>query len=114
MLGDEGAAEECVNDAWLEAWNRIPPHEPRDYLFAFLARIVRAKALNRVKALSAGKRSAEFVSLTDELAGMLRSSQNTEETVEAGALYGLNLGSVPKGELDQAIRIIREWADALD
>ena len=28
VLGDDGAAEECVNDAWLEAWNRIPPHAP--------------------------------------------------------------------------------------
>ena len=86
LLGSDPDAEECVNDAWLEAWNRIPPHEPRDYLFAFLAKIVRAKALNRVKALQADKRSAELVSITDELAAMLRSDQDTEAAVEAKAL----------------------------
>lgn len=86
LLGDEGEAEECLNDALLEAWNRIPPHEPSDWLFAFLARIVRAKALNRVKARSAEKRCAELVSLTDELAELLRSHEDTESAVEAGEL----------------------------
>lgn len=86
LLGSDADAEECVNDAWLEAWNRIPPHEPGDYLFAFLAKIVRAKAINRVKAMSAEKRSAELVSLTDELSGMLRSADNTEAAVEAQEL----------------------------
>lgn len=86
LLGSDADAEECVNDAWLEAWNRIPPHEPRDYLFAFLAKIVRAKALNRVKALGAEKRSAELVSITDELAGMLRSAEDTQAAVEAREL----------------------------
>lgn len=86
ILGDEGAAEECVNDALLEAWDRIPPHRPGEYLFPFLARITRAKALNRVKALSADKRSAGLISLTDELAEILRSPENTEETVEAEEL----------------------------
>lgn len=86
ILGDEGAAEECLNDAWLEAWNRIPPHEPRNYLFPFLAKIVRARALNRVKAEAAGKRSAELVALTDELADLLPSAQNTEQEAEAREL----------------------------
>ena len=27
-------AEECVNDTYLEAWYRIPPSEPRNYLQA--------------------------------------------------------------------------------
>ena len=86
LLGSDADAEECVNDAWLEAWNRIPPHEPGDYLFAFLAKLVRAKALNRVKAMKAEKRSAELVSLTEELSGMLRSADDTEAAVEAKEL----------------------------
>ena len=86
LLGDEGEAEECLNDALFEAWKRIPPHEPSDWLFAFLARIVRAGALNRIKARSAEKRSAELVALTDELADLLRSSEDTEGAVEAQEL----------------------------
>lgn len=86
LLGDEGEAEECVNDAWLETWNRIPPHEPREYLFAFLAKIVRAKALNRVKSRSAERRSAELISVSDELAELLRAPDDVERAVEANAL----------------------------
>ena len=26
---DQETAEECENDTYLEAWNSIPPHEPR-------------------------------------------------------------------------------------
>ena len=87
ILGNDEDAEECVNDTWLEAWNRIPPHEPYEYLSAFLSRIVRMKALNRARALSAEKRSAELVSLTDELANMLStSSYDPEAMAEAGDL----------------------------
>ena len=86
ILGDPGEAEECLNDAWLEAWQHIPPHEPRDYLFPFLAKLVRARALNRVKANAAEKRSAELVALTDELAELLRSPADTEGEVRAREL----------------------------
>ena len=61
VCGDERTAEECENDTYLEAWNRIPPHEPGGYLFPFLAKIVRSKALNRVKQEDAGKRRTEIV-----------------------------------------------------
>ncbi|MBQ2201385.1 MAG: hypothetical protein II412_02335 [Clostridia bacterium] len=46
ILNDWETAEECENDAYRETWNRIPPHEPRDYLFAFVGRILRHIALN--------------------------------------------------------------------
>ncbi|MBO4563215.1 MAG: sigma-70 family RNA polymerase sigma factor [Clostridia bacterium] len=82
VLGDAGAAEECESDAYLEAWNRIPPHEPREYLFAFLAKIVRARALDRVRAQSAKKRGAAFTELTAEIAAMLRSGDDPQADVE--------------------------------
>ena len=46
---DRQAAEECENDTYLAAWNSIPPHEPKGYLYAFLARIARHTALNRCR-----------------------------------------------------------------
>ncbi len=46
IVGDRQTAEECENDTYLEAWNRIPPHEPRSYLYPFLARIDRHISLN--------------------------------------------------------------------
>ncbi len=48
-------AEECVNDTWLAAWNRIPPERPQ-FLKAFFARITRNLSLNRLDWLRAAKR----------------------------------------------------------
>ena len=31
IVQDAQTAEECENDTYLEAWNRIPPHEPTGY-----------------------------------------------------------------------------------
>lgn len=64
---DALTAEECENDTYLEAWKRIPPHEPRKYLYAFLARITRHLALNRIREGKAQKRSSFLCSLSTEL-----------------------------------------------
>lgn len=64
---DALTAEECENDTYLEAWRRIPPHEPRKYLYAFLARITRHLSLNRIREGKAQKRSSLLCSLSTEL-----------------------------------------------
>lgn len=61
-------AEECENDTYLRAWHSIPPHEPRNYLFAFLAKIVRNVAVSRARHDNRQKRSAVLVELSDEMA----------------------------------------------
>ena len=55
ILGSAQDAEECVNDALLRAWNAIPPHRP-EALGAFLAKIVRGLAIDRLRAREADKR----------------------------------------------------------
>ena len=67
ITNDLQAAEECENDTYVQAWNSIPPHEPRDYLFAFLARITRHISLNRCRERSRLKRSAHLCELTAEM-----------------------------------------------
>lgn len=86
ILGDRETAEECVNDAYLAAWESIPPHEPREYLPAFLAKLVRAQAFNRVKAGRAAKRSAELTELTKELESCLPSPRSTETELDGREL----------------------------
>ena len=41
IVNDLQTAEECENDTYMEAWRTIPPHEPSDHFYAFLARITR-------------------------------------------------------------------------
>lgn len=67
LVGDIETANEVENDTYLQAWNSIPPHEPRTYLFAFLARITRHLALDICKKNQAQKRSAKFVEFSTEL-----------------------------------------------
>ena len=55
ILADDADAEECVSDALLAAWNAIPPQSPQ-HLGAYLGRITRNLALNRLKAAGAQRR----------------------------------------------------------
>ena len=54
VLGDGEDARECVNDAYLAAWNAIPPHRP-DSLPAFLVTLARRAAISRLRAENRAK-----------------------------------------------------------
>ena len=75
---DALTAEECENDTYLEAWKRIPPHEPRKYLYAFLARITRHLALNRIREARSQKRHAFLTVLSSELEQCLPSGEDPQ------------------------------------
>ena len=81
---DEQTAEECVN-TYLEAWNRIPPSEPREYLLAFLSKIIRAKSLNRCIHEHRYKRHAYVEELSSELEQCIPSRISVEEEIEGKA-----------------------------
>ena len=55
VCGDHEDAEECVNDTWLRAWNRMPSERP-GLLSAFLGAITRNLALDRWRARHSLKR----------------------------------------------------------
>jgi len=59
-------AEECCNDTYLHAWQSIPPTRP-NYLFAWLAKVIRSLSYKKWERLSAQKRTATVVTLTKEL-----------------------------------------------
>lgn len=83
ITGDRQTAEECENDTYLEAWNSIPPHEPRYYLYAFLARITRHIALNCCRNRSRLKRSAILCELSNELEQCLPAPEDTECRIDS-------------------------------
>lgn len=76
-------AEELENDAYRIAWDKIPPQEPRTYLFAFLAKIVREKALDRCRAAGREKRSAVLVELNEEIEADLSLAADSTASGEA-------------------------------
>ncbi len=86
ILGSVEDAEECVNDTWLAAWNAIPPNRP-EVLSAFLGRLTRNIALNRLKRDHAEKRggSASPIPL-DELAEIVSDTDTAEAAYDRRAL----------------------------
>ena len=79
-------AEELENDAYRIAWDRIPPEAPRDHLFAFLAKIVRERAIDRCRAMHRDKRSAILVELNEEIEGQPEFSEAADSALSAAEL----------------------------
>ncbi len=79
ILGDEGEAEECENDTLLIVWNNIPPKEPREHFFPFLARIARNCAIDAYRKKKSKCNNITLVSLDDEI----RLNDNAYGSIEA-------------------------------
>ena len=82
ILGDARDAEECVNDAYLAVWNRIPPEKP-DPLLSYVCRIVRNLALKKYHANTAKKRSSRYDVALDEIADCFPAAARVEDEIEA-------------------------------
>lgn len=82
ILQDPEIAKECESDTYLAAWNTIPPHRPDTYLFAYLAKIIRNRALDRRDRQAAQKRSALLVELTEEMEQCIPGKENVEQTLQ--------------------------------
>lgn len=101
-------AEESVSDTYMKAWQTIPPQRPV-YFFAFLAKICRHIALGRLDWENAAKRSAEVVSLSDEMQLCIpdRGWERTMEGQEIGHLLNEFLAATPKES--RVIFLRRYW-----
>lgn len=66
ILADLRDVEECENDTWLRVWNSIPPDCP-EHLGAYVGRITRNLAINRLKFDRRKKRGGELESIHAEL-----------------------------------------------
>ena len=89
ILNNMASAEECENDTYLEAWNRIPPNEPRTYLFAFLGKITRHLAIDECRKNTGQKRYALYCELTQEMQECIPAKNDIEAEVEAKYLSSL-------------------------
>ena len=86
ILGDRETAAECENDTYFKAWESIPPNEPRHYLFAFLARIIRFTAINRIRENTRKTVGVTFVELSEEIEHCLPAADSVEEEIDGREL----------------------------
>ena len=80
ILGNRQDAEECVNDAYLGAWNAIPPARPNP-LLAFVCRIVRNISLKRYGEKRAAKRDSRYDVSMAELEDCLAAEGTLDEEI---------------------------------
>ena len=84
ILADAQDAEECVSDAYLGAWNAIPPARPNP-LRAYIIKIVRNLSVKAYRSRRAAKRSGYTVAL-EELGECIADTKTVEDAVEAAEL----------------------------
>lgn len=88
ILGNHQDAEECVNDAYLGAWNTIPPQKPNP-LRTYLCRIVRNIAITKYHANTAQKRNSHYDVALSELEYCLVSPDGADTPLQAKELTHL-------------------------
>lgn len=101
ILRSREDTEEVVSDAYLAAWNAIPPQYPK-VLRHFLSRITRNLAFDRLDYLTAGRRNRNMVTLLSELEDCLPDHGSDPsvilETRELGIAINRFLGTLSKAD----------------
>ena len=85
ILKDQQDAEECVNDAYLGAWNAIPPVRPNP-LLSYIVKIVRNISLKIYWRKEAAKRSGHYTIALEEIEGCIADQKTVEDEIEAREL----------------------------
>ncbi len=81
-------AEECVNDAYLGAWNTIPPQNPNP-LLTYICRIVRNLSIKKYHVNTSVKRNSFYDAALDELEDCIASAESVEAEISAKELTRL-------------------------
>lgn len=82
ILSDAEDAEESVNDAYLAAWNSIPPQRP-SLLSAYLGKITRRISIDKWRKRGAAKRGGGAIEAAlEELSECIPSGNDPARTVE--------------------------------
>ena len=109
ILSISADADECVNDAYLQAWNSIPPQKP-DKLGAWLGKVVRNIAFNLWKKSHRQKRYAGMEQLLDELGECIPSSQTVEREIDEKELTNaINAWLSSLSRNDRTLFMRRYW-----
>ena len=85
IVNNRQDAEECVNDAYLGAWNAMPPVRPNP-LLSYILKIVRNISLNIYWRKKAVKRGGHYTVALEEIEGCIADQKTVEEEMEVREL----------------------------
>ena len=110
ILNNHEDSEECVNEALMRAWESIPPQKPQS-LCAFLGRITKNIALNRIKLSNSQKRGGGEVALVyEELEEIISDTKSVEDTMERKEMMSSISRFLRKSkDKDRQVFILRYW-----
>lgn len=108
ILKNSEDIKECLNDTYNELWNSVPPAKPVS-LKAYIGKVARNTALNKLTHNKALKRNGEFDILLSELADCADCA-NIENEVQARDVVH-RIGTFLQGEPEEIRRIFirRYW-----
>lgn len=110
ILANHHDAEESVNDAYLGAWNSMPPHRPV-VLSTYLGKITRRTAIKKWQKQQAAKRGGgEIVLALEELEDCIPAGQSIEgemEAAELGKVISAFVMRLPQTE--RSVFLCRYW-----
>ncbi len=104
-------AEECVNDAYLGAWNAIPPAHP-DPLLPYLVKIVRNISLKCYWRKEAAKRSGPYTVALEEIEGCIADRKTEEDEIEARELVRIIEAFLDTLSVKERVIFMRRYAFA--
>lgn len=86
ILGNKEDADECVNDAYLRAWNSIPPNKPA-VLSTFIGKLTRYLSINKYNYNHTSKRGGHSISVVlDELCEIVSDNNTVEQEFDSKEL----------------------------
>lgn len=110
ILQSHEDAQECVSDAYLTAWNAIPPRRPAD-LGTYLGKITRNLSIDRLRTRNRDKRGGGEVPLAlEELEEVVVGSDSPEnEAVRKELIAGLNRFLSELTQQERYVFVRRYW-----
>ena len=108
IVNNRQDAEECVNDAYLGAWNAIPPVRPNP-LLSYIVKIVRNISLKIYWRKEAAKRSGHYTVALEEIEAYIADPNTVEAEIEAGELARIIGGFLDTLTLENRVIFMRRY-----
>lgn len=108
ILNNRLDTEECVNDAYLGAWNTIPPQNPNP-LLSYVCRIVRNLAIKKYHTNTAAKRNSIYDVALDEIENCFPAATSVEDEFNANEVARIIDAFLESLDKENRIMFVRRY-----